>query len=271
MKALKPIFGVLIFLCMQLTGGILVAICSSPTEDGHISTPETIAWITVITGIISVIVVWKVLKTIQPSTAFRPNGIVKIGNWGAYMIAVAGSIAGLLGINMLSEQLDLPNTMEEEFLLMSQSTIGAISIGVVAPLVEELIFRESLIGPMLRNGQRPWVAIGISALAFGIIHMNPAQIFFATIIGLLLGTLYWKTGNILLPALVHIINNTFAVYQMREMGEASKDFTYSDNFDSTSMMWGVAIGTLLVSVLLIWLFCHLYSPNQPKQDGPDRR
>lgn len=42
--------------------------------------------------------------------------------------------------------------------------------------------------------------------------MNPIQIPFAIIAGIIFGVLYYKTGNILLSTFVHIVNNTIATY-----------------------------------------------------------
>ncbi|HEX8349356.1 MAG TPA: CPBP family intramembrane glutamic endopeptidase, partial [Hymenobacter sp.] len=75
----------------------------------------------------------------------------------------------------LLELLQLPNwaegAMREQ---MKQPVLGFLVACVVAPVLEELIFRGLILNGLLRN-YTPWVAIGQSALLFGLFHMSPAQ------------------------------------------------------------------------------------------------
>ena len=49
---------------------------------------------------------------------------------------------------------------------------------------------------------------------FGIAHMNPIQSTYAFLLGLILGYLYYKTGNLLNSILLHItINSTSVLYE----------------------------------------------------------
>ena len=49
---------------------------------------------------------------------------------------------------------------------------------------------------------------------FGIAHMNPIQSTYAFILGLILGYIYYKTGNLLNSILLHLtINSTSVLYE----------------------------------------------------------
>ncbi len=52
--------------------------------------------------------------------------------------------------------------------------------------------------------------IALSALIFAIVHLNPAQMPHAFLIGLLLGWLYMRTGSIVPGVAYHWANNTAA-------------------------------------------------------------
>lgn len=272
MNLLKPILSIAIFFASQLVAGIIALAVSLDTEDIQMMSQgkdvqpslsaETVAWTTIFSGIASVIIIHFALKSIKISSVFKPRGIDRMTNWGAYILAITGTLAGLLGANILNEQLDLPNLMEQEFYDMSQSFVGMLSLGIIAPIVEELIFRESIEGHFLRNGAKPWMAITISALAFGIIHINPAQVIFAFIIGILFGILYWKTHNVLLCSFLHILNNLFAVYEMRQMSEAtSAENSFSDTLGSTTIIWSTLLGCTALCIVLTWAFCRIYKPT----------
>ena len=103
--------------------------------------------------------------------------------------------------------LHMPDSVGKSFVELSQHIGAALLLGVVAaPVLEELLFRGVILGGLLRN-QRPWVAIGQSALLFGLIHFNPAQSVSAAGLGLLLGWLYYRTRSLGLCIALHALNN----------------------------------------------------------------
>ena len=128
-------------------------------------------------------------------------------------------VAGMLFINLCSEFLGLPDLMQDTFLGMSRNVFGIISITIMAPLVEELLFRGAIQGYMLRKGMKPLNAILIASAIFGIVHMNPIQIPFAFAIGLIFGWLYYRTGSVVPGIIGHFINNSIACLQMATLTE----------------------------------------------------
>ena len=128
-------------------------------------------------------------------------------------------VAGMVFINLCSEFLDLPDMMQETFRGMSRNVFGILSITIMAPLVEELLFRGAIQGYLHQKGMKPLHAILIASAIFGIVHMNPIQIPFAFAIGTIFGWLYYRTGS-LVPGIVgHFINNSIACIQMATMTE----------------------------------------------------
>ena len=121
--------------------------------------------------------------------------------------------------NICSEIIALPNWMEDEFVGMSRNVLGAISIAIMAPLVEELLFRGAIEGHLLKQGKSPVAAILISSLIFGIVHINPAQVPFAFAIGAVFGWLYYRTGSVVLGIIGHFINNSIATIQMMTLSK----------------------------------------------------
>jgi len=63
---------------------------------------------------------------------------------------------------------------------------------------------------LLRWKSNPWVGITISAALFTLIHMNPAQMPHAFLVGLLLGWMYYRTDSIVPGVIYHWVNNTVA-------------------------------------------------------------
>lgn len=105
---------------------------------------------------------------------------------------------------------ELPNFMTEEFDMILKNRWGYLAVGLLAPVAEELVFRGAVLRSLLRWNANHWLCIGLSALAFALVHGNPAQMPHAFIIGLLLGWLYYRTGSIIPGVAYHWMNNSIA-------------------------------------------------------------
>ena len=138
-------------------------------------------------------------------------------------------VAGMVFINLCSEFLNLPDNMQDTFRAMSRNVFGIISIAIMAPLVEELLFRGAIQGYMLRKGMKPLHAILIASAIFGIVHMNPIQIPFAFAIGMIFGWLYYRTGSVVPGIVGHFINNSIACLQMATLTE--------EEFNTKTIEW----------------------------------
>jgi membrane protease YdiL (CAAX protease family) len=132
-------------------------------------------------------------------------------------LSIVWVVASMMFANLCCEFLNLPDYTQATAYAMSRNVLGILSITIMAPLVEELLFRGAIQGHLMRIGVKPLFAILASSAIFGVIHMNPAQILFAFAIGLIFGWLYYRTGS-LVPGIVgHFINNSIACIQMAVM------------------------------------------------------
>ena len=84
--------------------------------------------------------------------------------------------------------------------------VSVVSTAVLAPIAEELIFRE-LMTKQLRQIFPFWIANLIQALAFGVYHMNIVQAVYAFFLGLLLGYVAYRMRSIKVSILLHSIVN----------------------------------------------------------------
>ena len=100
------------------------------------------------------------------------------------------------------------------------SGIAAILYGCFfGPLAEEIGFRGGLLSGLLKTRCRPWLAILISALCFGLLH---GLIGFpsAFLFGILVGWLYWRTGSIVPGIIIHIVNNSLSFIDLSGQSHA---------------------------------------------------
>ncbi|KZL49114.1 CPBP family intramembrane glutamic endopeptidase [Nodularia spumigena] len=82
-----------------------------------------------------------------------------------------------------------------------------IWLGLLPALSEELLFRGVMLPALGFN----YVAVIVSSLAFGVLHLSGSEqwpyVIWATIIGLILGFSALFTGNLLVPIIAHMITN----------------------------------------------------------------
>ena len=269
-RYLRPILAIIIFTLMQALSGAIAVIfliignseCRELLNNGDMTAQQYEKYLTgdiisitlIISGLLTVLCLY-LLKMLNTKTMYSFVSI----NWRYALIGLVAAFAGIFASDMLSEWIDLQNLMEDQFLDMSATLIGFISIGVVGPIVEECVFREAVIGNLVREGEKPWIAILFSSICFGLIHANPAQIPFAMVVGIILGIIYVKTGNIVLTSIIHIINNSFAVLQMNMYGDAAKDFSYRNMLGSFDIPLIIILSC--ISVFLLYKFSKCYDNN----------
>ena len=131
--------------------------------------------------------------------------------WGVLFWCVLAAIGMVIPSVWFQEQLpDLPNLLNEQFTMIMKNRYGYFVVGLLVPLVEELVFRGAILRALLAGMKKHWYAIAISALLFALVHGNPAQMPHAFIVGLLLGWMYYRTGSIVPGVAFHWISNTIA-------------------------------------------------------------
>lgn len=172
---------------------------------------------------------------------------VRTRPWFVLFWCVVAALGALVPSVWLQEHMpELPNLVEGEFDMIMKDRMGYFVVGLLAPLAEEMVFRGAILRSLLRWKSNPWVGIVISAILFAVIHMNPAQMPHAFLIGLLLGWMYWRTDSIVPGVVYHWVNNTVAyiLYNIYP----NPDLTLLDLFGSNQKVW-MALGFSLLIIL----------------------
>ena len=164
------------------------------------------------------------------------------------VLSVLLVFASMFSLNVLVQCFSLDNLLEVQFDQLSHTFIGAIAISVFGPLLEEALFRGAIQGYMMRHF-KPWTAIVCSALIFGLAHMNPVQIVYATLLGVVFGWIYYRTGSLLPVILGHVLNNSVAIITMLLGMEQDSNAPLSD-IEKTYMAVVFVVATV-VAVQLV--------------------
>jgi membrane protease YdiL (CAAX protease family) len=127
-----------------------------------------------------------------------------------FPIMYLGSIAGTLLNNALHALLGKPDRNALSLFLSGSSIwLSALFLVILAPVIEEYIFRRLIIDRLRAYGEGACVLV--SALLFGLFHGNFSQFFYAFGLGAVFAFLYVKTGRLRYTIFLHMAINLYGL------------------------------------------------------------
>lgn len=135
-------------------------------------------------------------------------GIGKLGGFFVFSLGVleAGNLVGtlLMTVAGIIKGEPIANGLNELILSMNPWTI-LVSAVIIAPIIEELVFRKILLDRIAGYGH--WTAMTVSGVIFGIVHGNFYQFFYAFGLGMIFAYIYLHTGKIIYTIGFHMMIN----------------------------------------------------------------
>ncbi len=174
-----------------------------------------------------------------------------------YVIVFVMGAAACLALNHLMIYSRLTELLQDgyeqtaELLFQGKLVFEIAVMGVLIPVVEELIFR-GLAYRRIRWYLKPLPAMILSAMYFGAVHGNWLQGLYAFIIGMLLAFAYERFHSILAPILIHAGANTVSVV-VTESGLF--DFIYEDD---TAFLIATAAAMVIFLVTFYLMVTYVY-------------
>lgn len=121
-----------------------------------------------------------------------------LGTW-----SIASILAGLLAPLF-------PSYREIEAQLSSGRFVTQLlAVGILGPLAEEFCFRGVTLSRM--ENLRPWLAVLVTSLLFGVCHLNPVQGIYGALTGAVLGFLCVRFLTIWYAVIAHMTINLLSV------------------------------------------------------------
>ena len=262
----RPLLALLLFLLFQAMGGVFVLLMQMLTGEGSLLEnisdrifDARLMGISTVFFNFAIAIACLILfrRSLYTQSDHTPCSV----SWKKSMVAMLGCILGTIALDLLSELISLPNIVEDQMIDMCREPWGMLAIAIGAPIGEEIMFRWGIMGHLLKRNVSVPASILVSAVLFGLMHMNPAQVFFAAAMGIMLGILYWRSGNIIWPIILHVLNNSVACLQVWLLGDKVKEYSLVDTFGGNTMAW-YAIGIL--STLSISVLCY-YALNGKRE------
>lgn len=177
----------------------------------------------------------------------------------AFVWLLPFALSAVYIVTWLSDRLALSDNMQDYTEATLATSWGLVAVIGWVPLCEEVVFRAGLMQTLLRCFTRPWLAVGVSAVVFAIVHGNPVQYPPALLMGVLLGWLYWRSQSLWPSVLMHAFNNGLAVLTWWLLPESDVRLT-----DLPEEPWMVVAGLVLSVVVLAgsWFRLHRLFGNR---------
>lgn len=169
--------------------------------------PSMLLLLTDVPNLIFLLVSWLAVRRI-PKSEWRGEAMSFRSLFQIFVMMYAVStVMNLIGATISkaapaggSEQLDMIGKM-----VSSGLPTGILMTVLIAPVVEELIFRKLMLDRTRNYGEK--AAIVFSALCFGLFHGNLTQFLYTFTVGLFLGYVYCKTGKVVVTMVMHGLLN----------------------------------------------------------------
>ena len=193
---LTTMFVFVFALCMLVVGGLVTI--GMPTLSADVS--FMLLYFT------SMIAVYGATILIE-KVAFKRVAIVYNSRGGFDPVAILFGVVLIFAISVIL--LPLEEILSPDTRTFPDGFCTLLTVVLLAPIFEEIIFRARLYNILSRNTS-PLMSASLSAIAFGVVHLEPIVVIEALLVGVVLSYFYLSKRSIITPIILHIFNNAFA-------------------------------------------------------------
>lgn len=236
--------ALIIILCLQIIGSLINLPSYKWESLYHITLPLSF----LVGGILSIFILIPFVKT---NWKFIANHIWKPASIGVVLLSTLFYVFMLPFAEFLTSM--IPTTgvsVLEEFykeilksfeMLLDYKVAGFITVCILAPIIEEILFRGILLRGLLQNGISPVFAIFLSSFLFGLAHLNPWQFLGAGLLGAVFGFVYYRTQSLWICMFLHALNNTISFIMMVKFQSMEEDVTNPNDYLSVMICFAIAL------------------------------
>ncbi len=196
------------YLGLQVLIGLYLGIVEGVTTQEELL--EFSPMITFITGLVTFVALLVIARKqiLKDARSFTKKTWVAVGI-GILSLYGVNLVAGLLlqGLGVTDESL---NQLALEGMIFEQPFLMILPIAFLIPVLEEILFRGVIL-EFIEQYWGVWASIIMSGLIFGLLHTQDIHLIQYSLMGMVLGYMYIKSGkNLLVPIIAHVFNNSFA-------------------------------------------------------------
>lgn len=131
---------------------------------------------------------------------------------------------------------------------VSDLLANILLVAIIPALGEEFIFRGILQGQLMRKWS-PGIAILVSGAIFSFVHFQVDGFLPRWILGIILGWLFWRTANLLVPIFVHFLNNGVQIFGAYFFRDSADIFEIEQE---VGIPIALAVLSFLVTAYVLW-------------------
>lgn len=234
----------LIIVCMQFISGLLIF----PTKTLPVLTHILLPLSFLVGGGVAIFLTLKKLKiewSVIKEHLYKPTSMAMLFLSVLLFISLLPftefltSIVPTEGVPWLERLYQL--LMESFDGMLDYKLAGFITVCILAPIIEEILFRGILLRGLLQKGISPILAIVLTSFLFGLAHLNPWQFLGAGFLGSIFGFVYYRTQSLWLPIFLHALNNLISFTFMLKLGTMEGNVTDVDNTQIVNISFVIAL------------------------------
>lgn len=240
---------VLLFLVSQLAA-MVMPVALGLMSTGNVWSEASVLSTTLLVANVLAIVLFFCFRPAQLTLSSTLEGLHGKNAMRTALVVLL-AVPSILFVNLAQELLlpELPDLVgEETFETFMYHPLGLLTISFLGPVAEELLFRGGVQTALAGKGLR--FSIIVSAAVFALIHLNPAQMPAAFLLGLLLGYAYGWTGSLAAPVCIHVLNNSSACLLAFLSPEDDSFVSFIGGNDAAWMAMGICV---LFFLFVVWM------------------
>lgn len=217
---------------------------------------------TIVAMVLAIIIARSMLHCKIKEQYKRPS--LTIPEFVKYLVVVLG-IAGAstfinIGIEALTSQAGIKITSPDFSLTgnAAENAVMLLYVCLLGPILEETLFRG-----LILQGLRSWgdkLAIIVSGVLFGLMHMNLVQGIFAAMLGMFFAFVAVKSGSIIPTIILHILNNSISmIFEICGL----------ETNQALQIGYMVFLGVMLLAGIVLFLLKQIPFQSVSKQPAPN--
>ncbi len=196
------------YLGLQVIIGLYLALIEGvTTQDELLAYSPMITFITGLATFVALVVIArKQLLDGVKQMSKKTWAVVGIGVVSLYAVNLGVGLA----LQLFGVTEEAANQLALESMIFEQPLLMMLPIAFLIPVLEEILFRGVIL-EFIERYWGVWASIIVSGFVFGLLHAQNIHVIQYSMMGMVLGYMYIKSGkNLIVPIIAHVFNNSFA-------------------------------------------------------------
>lgn len=252
----------------------LTGITAFDLQNGDLSNPhllDTMKWMQMLYSIVSFLIPAWLFFYLSHPRPHRFAGLTRISfRWTGAVVGIVILLVSLPAVGVLSDwnqqihfgsldhSLRQLNQKAQEITqaLLKMPDLGSllynlVLIAIIPAIAEEMFFRGVLQRLFVRMSRRAWIGILIASIVFSLLHGEMLGFFPRVALGIILGLIYYYSGNLWYAILAHFFNNAFQIALVFLFQKQYINFDITQNEPTPVIAGGISL-LLVIGLVVIF-------------------